>query len=147
MLNSYGKGNIKEFFQFKNCLFPPMHPRHTYIQTRKTLNMEIFLIKKLEFRPPLPSKLWSSPALKWMEIKGSSFLWIKFRDICGLLQLVSCLYLHWSSSYSILKKRFQKSPLQRWQNFYIFWKFGKTSSFWLVVAPKPRGQFWTTRHQ
>ena len=50
------------------------------------------------------------------------------------MQLVSCLYLYWSSCGSILKKSFQKSPLQRWQNVCIFEILKKLPHFdWLQL--------------
>ena len=113
----------------------------------KTLDMEIFLSKKSEIRPPLPSELWTLIAPKLLKIKGSFFLPIKIWEICGHLQLVSCLYLHWSLCDSILKKSFQKSPLQEVAKCLHFWNFGKSASFWLAIALKPLGQFQITRYQ
>ena len=118
-----------------------------YACPRKTLDMEIFLSKKSEIRPPLPSELWTLIAPKLLKIKGSFFLPIKIWEICGHLQLVSCLYLHWSLCDSILKKSFQKSPLQEVAKCLHFWNFGKSASFWLAIALKPLGQFQITRYQ
>ena len=119
----------------------------TLLDARKTLDMEIFLSKKSEIRPPLPSELWTLIAPKLLKIKGSFFLPIKIWEICGHLQLVSCLYLHWSLCDSILKKSFQKSPLQEVAKCLHFWNFGKSASFWLAIALKPLGQFQITRYQ
>ena len=120
---------------------------HWCAWARKTLDMEIFLSKKSEIRPPLPSELWTLIAPKLLKIKGSFFLPIKIWEICGHLQLVSCLYLHWSLCDSILKKSFQKSPLQEVAKCLHFWNFGKSASFWLAIALKPLGQFQITRYQ
>ena len=126
---------------------PLLHHLSVCEKSRKTLDMEIFLSKKSEIRPPLPSELWTLIAPKLLKIKGSFFLPIKIWEICGHLQLVSCLYLHWSLCDSILKKSFQKSPLQEVAKCLHFWNFGKSASFWLAIALKPLGQFQITRYQ
>ena len=94
--------------------------KSTWCQPMEYFNLEMDRRQNRKNFRGLPSKLWTLITPKLFYIKGSFFFPIKIWEICGHLQLVSCLYLYWSLCDSNLKKSFQKSPLQRWQNMCIF---------------------------
>ena len=62
---------------------------------------------------------------KWLNISNSFFMYMKIWDICGYLQLVSCIFIKQSSNESILKNMFMfLRSLTRHGDTFIYSKLG-----------------------
>ena len=70
----------------------------------KLEDMDVSLRMSTSLSGPTP-QTWI--AQKLLNVSKSFFLYIKFWDICGYLQLVSCIFIKQSSNENILKKSFQ----------------------------------------